>query len=97
MAEMDYNASRNRYLGLFNTETATPSYTLVNMAAGTSIQYSKTHHLELQLQVNNLGNTVYQSNMSRLKYFEYYSASPNGRYGIYGIGRNLCVKLILPI
>ena len=97
MAEMDYNASQNRYLGLFNTETATPSYTLVNMAAGTSIQYSKTHHLELQLQVNNLGNTVYQSNMSRLKYFEYYSASPNDHYGIYRIGRNLCVKLILPI
>ena len=97
MAEVDYNAAQNRYLGLYNTETATPSYMLVNMAAGTSIQYSKTRRLELQFQVNNIGNTIYQSNMSRLKYFEYYSASPNGRYGIYGIGRNLCMKLIFPI
>jgi len=97
MAEVNYNAAQNRFLGLYGTETATPAYTLINVAAGASIQYSRHHRLEVQLAVNNLWNTVYQSNMSRLKYFEYYDASPNGYYGIYGMGRNICAKLILPL
>lgn len=97
MAEMDYNAAQNKYLGLFDTETATPGYMLIHMAAGTSIQYRKNHPLQLQLAVNNIFNTVYQSNMSRLKYFENYSTAPNGRYGIYGIGRNICIKLLFSI
>jgi iron complex outermembrane receptor protein len=52
--------------------------------------------MQFQIQVNNLLDENYQSNLSRLKYFEYYTQSPNGRYGMYGMGRNICVKLILP-
>lgn len=94
-AEMEYSAAQNRYLALYNTETATPSFTLVNVSAGTHIKYYRDHTLQLQLQVNNLFDLAYQSNLSRLKYFEYYNASPNGRMGIYNMGRNLCMKMIV--
>ncbi|MGA3013453.1 MAG: TonB-dependent receptor [Bacteroidales bacterium] len=94
--ETDYNASQNRYLALNKTESYTPSYILVNIAASAEIKYSKKSTLQFQVQVNNLLNTNYQSNLSRLKYFEYYIQSPNGHLGIYGMGRNIGVKLILP-
>jgi iron complex outermembrane recepter protein len=93
-AEWEYNAAQRRYLGLFNTETFTPAWSLFSAASGTQINYLKTNHLQLQLQVNNIFDLAYQSHLSRLKYFEYYSASPNGKTGMYNMGRNICVKLI---
>ncbi len=84
------------YLALDNTETATPSYTLINLGIITTVRYAQNFSLQFQVQVNNLLNTAYQSNQSRLKYFEYYSASPNGYLGIYNMGRNICVKMIMP-
>lgn len=94
-AELAHSAAQNNYLALDNTETATPSYTLINMAAGAEIKYTKNATMQLQMQVNNVFDQAYQSNLSRLKYFEYYTQSPNNRYGIYGMGRNICVKLIV--
>ena len=94
--EVEYNAAQHRFLALFNTETATPGFTLLNVSAVTGIQYSKKYSLQFQVQVNNLFDVVYQSNLSRLKYFEYYSQSPNGRLGMYGMGRNICLKLVVP-
>lgn len=95
-AEMDFNGTQDRFLALNNTETRTPSYTLFNVAINSTINYTKKASLQFQLQVNNIFNIAYQSNLSRLKYFEYYSASPNGHLGIYGMGRNICFKLIIP-
>jgi iron complex outermembrane receptor protein len=94
-ADIEYNADQNRYMGLYHTETFTPGYTLLNMSAGISINCSKKSIMQFQLQVNNIFDIVYQSNLSRLKYFEYYSSSPNGRSGIYGMGRNICGKVIM--
>ena len=95
-AELDFNGAQNRYLALNNTETATPGYLLFNTSVITEIRYSKTNLLHLQLQVNNLFDKAYQSNLSRLKYFEYYAQSPTGSLGIYNMGRNICLKLIMP-
>jgi len=58
------------------------------------VAYSKMNTLNIYFQINNVFNTSYQSNMSRLKYFEYYSQTPNGQRGIYGMGRNVSVKLV---
>lgn len=91
--EADLNGAQNRYLGLNQTETATPSYTLINAGGGAKINYGQRHHL--QLQVNNLFNVAYQSNLNRLKYADYYSTSPSGRTGIYNMGRNICLKAII--
>lgn len=92
---MEYNAPQNRFLALYNTETFTPSFTLVNISVGAQINYIKTNTLQIQFQINNLFDVVYQSNLSRLKYFEYYSQSPNGHLGMSNMGRNICVKMIL--
>ena len=93
---MEYNAAQDRFLGLYNTETATPGYTLFNFSAGVNINYLKYQKLQIQIQANNIFDVAYQSNLSRLKYFEYYEESPNGRSGIYNMGRNICFKLIAP-
>jgi len=94
--DVDYSARQERYLALYNTETATPAYVLTNVGLTIDVAYSALHTLKLQLQANNLFDVVYQSNMSRLKYFEYYAQSPNNRYGMYGMGRNLCVRVEIP-
>jgi len=93
--ETDFNAAQNRYLGLNNTETATPDYLLLNISALAEINYYKNKTLQVQVQVNNLFDKAYQSNLSRLKYFEYYTQPASGHSGIYSMGRNSCVKLIM--
>ena len=92
--ELEYCAAQNRYLALYNTETFSPAYTLINISAATKINYTKKNTLQLQVQVNNLFDVAYQSNLSRLKYFEYYTQSPNGHSGMYNMGRNICIKII---
>ena len=95
-AQADFNAPQNRYMALDQTETRTPGYTLLNAGVLTTIQFTKTSAAQFQLQISNLLNAAYQSNQSRLKYFEYYIASPTGRLGMFGMGRNVCMKLIIP-
>lgn len=96
-AEADAYAAQNRFYALNDTETATPGYTMINAGIGsTLIRRSGKPICELFLQADNLFDVAYQSNLNRLKYFEYYQASPNGRSGIYNIGQNLSFKVIVP-
>jgi iron complex outermembrane receptor protein len=88
------NASQKRYLALDHTETATSGYVLFNMYGIMEIHYGRHASLQFELAANNLFNKAYQSSLSRLKYFEYYTASPKGRLGIYNMGRNICVKIM---
>jgi outer membrane receptor protein involved in Fe transport len=94
--ENDLNLAQNRYLGLYLTETPTAAYDLVNISLNGGINYGNGHRLQWLIAVDNLMNTAYQNHLSRLQYFEYYTASPNGRLGIYNMGRNICVKMIVP-
>jgi iron complex outermembrane receptor protein len=94
-AELEYCAAQNRYLRLYNTETATPGYVLFGVSISTTIKFSKENSIYLQLQGANLFDKLYQSHLSRLKYFEYYTSSPNGSTGMYNMGRNICIKAIL--
>ncbi|WP_159476282.1 TonB-dependent receptor [Dyadobacter sp. 3J3] len=96
-AEIDYYGAQNKFYGVDNTETATAGYALFNIGCGTTINnQNKKPLFQLFLQIDNLFDTAYQSNLNRLKYFEYYAASPNGRSGIYNMGRNGSVKVIIP-
>lgn len=96
-AEADSYATQNNFYALDNTETATPGYTLINLGAGATLKKKSDKTLcELFFQVDNLFDVAYQSNLNRLKYFEYYASSPNGRSGIYNIGRNISMKVIFP-
>lgn len=96
-ADVDYNAQQNRYLGLNDTETYTAAYTLVNAGIDGQLHLGQDRPAwRILFQVNNLFDVAYQSNLSRLKYFEYFTQSPNGHLGIYGMGRNICLKLTIP-
>jgi len=105
-AGLEYNAAQNRFFSLYQTETYTTSYDLVNLSleasfrcppkrtGGSSSDGQIIRSLTFQFSVNNLFDQAYQSNLSRLKYFEYYTSSPNGHLGIYNMGRNICFKVI---
>lgn len=91
-------ADQDKFYALDNTETFTPGYTLINGGIGSTLKTNKGRILcDVFLQADNIFNVAYQSNLNRLKYFEYYNPSPNGRSGIYNMGRNLSFKVIIPI
>ena len=97
-AVLDYNAPQNRFYAVDNTETRTAGYALVGLGAGTSLTggSDRCEVLQVFVQLDNVFDKVYQSHLNRLKYFEYYAASLNGRSGIYNQGRNLSVKVVVP-
>ncbi len=90
-------APQTRFYAVDGAETATPGYLLLGAGAGTTFRTRAGREaLQVVVQVDNLFDTAYQAHLNRLKYFEYYTATPNGRSGIYGPGRNLSAKLVLP-
>jgi iron complex outermembrane receptor protein len=96
-AGVEWYAAQNRAFTAYNTETATPGYTLISAGIGTTVTNTKgTTLFRISLQGTNLGNVAYQSHLSRLKYFEPYPNNTTGHSGIYNMGRNISVKLIIP-
>ena len=78
-----------------DTETATPSYTLLNAAAGTDVLYCGKRLFSVYLTVGNLLNSVYQNHLSRLKYADVNLVT--GRRGVSNMGRNVGIKVIVPV
>ncbi|NML67145.1 TonB-dependent receptor [Hymenobacter sp. RP-2-7] len=94
---LDATAAQTHPYAVDGAETPTAGYALLGLGAGTTYRTRAGREaLQLFVQVDNLLNTAYQSHLSRLKYFEYYQASPTGRLGIFNPGRNLGVKLVVP-
>lgn len=94
-AQLQYTATQDRVYSYDDTETPTNGYTLFNLGLGTSILNKNGNNIvDVYVLANNLFNVAYQDHLSRLKYFEQYSASPNGHLGIYNMGRNISLKLI---
>ena len=87
--------SQNHIYSADDTETATPSYTLLNLSAGTDIHWGRQKVAELYVTANNLLNRAYQNHLSRLKYLDVNETT--GRRGVYNMGRNVTVKLVIPI
>ena len=77
------------------TETPTPSYTLLNMSAGTDILFKHKKVAEVYITANNLLNRAYQNHLSRLKYTDVNMVT--GRQGVYNMGRNVTFKVVVPI
>ncbi len=92
--ELQFNATQNRYLSLNGTETQTPAYTLINIGVTAELLRNKYNKFVFTFQVNNVFDIAYQSHLNRLKYFEYYTNSTNGYYGIYNMGRNFALRMI---
>ena len=92
---MDHNFSQNHYYMADDTETATPAYTLWNLAAGTDILIRGKKILEVYVTAANLTNKAYQNHLSRLKYGD--ENVVTGRRGVYNMGRNVVMKVVVPI
>ena len=94
-ANIECYLAQNHIHSANDTETRTPSYTLLNLSAGTDVMVSGRKVAELYVVANNLLDRAYQSHLSRLKYLD---ANPvTGRQGVYNMGRNVTFKLVVPI
>ena len=95
--QMNAFNKQNRIFSENETETPTPGYVIFNAGIGASItnRMKKTMFTFSVLSAN-LFNTAYQSNMSRLKYFEDFPNDPRGHYGIYNMGRNVSLRVTVP-
>lgn len=90
---IDYYFKQDHYFKAYQTETATPAYTLLSAGLGVNIKaYNKTDFLSIYLSAENLADVAYQSHLSRLKYGPLNPAT--GQMGIYNMGRNVSLKLI---
>ena len=96
--QVAYYAAQNRVYLADNTETATPGYTLFNAGVGAGFTNKSGKKIfDLYVMGNNLFNVAYQDHLSRMKYFEPYSYSTSGHYGIYNMGRNIAFKIEFPL
>jgi iron complex outermembrane receptor protein len=97
-AGFQYFAAQDRVYSAYGTETRTPGYFLLDAGIGTSLVTKSGRKLfTVMIAGNNLTDEAYQSNMSRLKYFDNYPKNGSGRSGIYNMGRNFSFKLIIPL
>jgi iron complex outermembrane receptor protein len=73
----------------------TPAYTLLDASIGGDIVLDKHNLCSIYVNGTNLADVAYQSHLSRLKY----AAENNvtGKTGVYNMGRNISVKLIIPV
>lgn len=80
----------------YNTETATPGYSLLNFGIGADICNSKGQTLaKINIAAANITDVAYQNHLSRLKYAAVNEAT--GRTGVYNMGRNFSIKLNIPL
>lgn len=92
---MECHLRQNHYYKADETETATPSYTLLNVSVGTDLMLCGRKVAELYVMADNLLNRAYQNHLSRLKYTDLNVAT--GRMGVYNMGRNVVMKLVVPL
>lgn len=100
--QMEYYANQNRIYSAYGTETKTPGYTLFNAGIGGSFinKLNKTI-CSIYLMANNLFDADNWDHLSRLKYFygnyKNPTATDNSReHGIYGMGKNISLKIDFP-
>jgi len=92
---LDWNFAQNHFYAKDDTETATPQYALLGVSAGTDIIYRGHKRASVYLIGSNLTDEAYQPHLSRLKYAE--ENPVTGRRGVFSKGRNITLKLVVPI
>jgi iron complex outermembrane recepter protein len=94
--QMDNTFAQKNVFTVYNTETATNGYSLLNASIGTDITNKKQATIcSINFSGNNLTNLSYQNHLSRLKYTEENIAT--GRRGVFNQGRNFSLKINIPI
>jgi len=93
----DHYDAQNHFFSAYGTETYTAGYNLLSAGIGTHVVDGKGKNiLEIFIEGTNLANVNYQSNMSRLKYFDNAVVPPGVQPGIFNMGRNVSFKVIVP-
>jgi iron complex outermembrane receptor protein len=91
-----YNA-QDRFFAAYGTETYTSGYDLWSAGLGVKLTNAAGKEiLQLNVEGTNLANANYQSNMSRLKYFDNPVVPPNITPGMFNMGRDIVFKLEVP-
>ncbi|HYC39442.1 MAG TPA: TonB-dependent receptor [Chitinophagaceae bacterium] len=93
--ELENVFAQNKPFTGYNTETLTVGYSLLHAAIGGELTSRGRTIAQLVLAGNNLIDRSYQSHLSRLKYAPENPAT--SRAGIFNMGRNFSVKLVLPV
>jgi iron complex outermembrane receptor protein len=94
---LDHYNAQNRFFSAYGTETYTAGYNLLSAGLGANfVDASGKKIIELYLEGTNLANVNYQSNMSRLKYFDNPVVPPGITPGIFNMGRNISIKVVVP-
>ncbi|MDB5191425.1 MAG: TonB-dependent receptor [Segetibacter sp.] len=93
--EFDYTGTRKNVFYVYNTETPTAGYGLLNIGAGTEFMSKGKRLAAIFLSLNNVTDVAYQNHLSRLKYTDVNNVT--GRQGIFNMGRNFNVKLNIPL
>ena len=93
----DHFNAQNRFFAAYGTETYTAGYNLLSAGIGGNVvNHSGTPVVKLFIEGTNLANVSYQSNMSRLKYFDNANIPAGVQRGIFGMGRNISFKVVVP-
>jgi iron complex outermembrane receptor protein len=91
-----YNA-QDKFFAAYGTETYTAGYNLLSAGIGANlVNAAGKKVIELFIEGTNLANVAYQSNMSRLKYFDNANVPAGVQPGIFNMGRNISFKVVVP-
>lgn len=94
---LDHYSAQNRFFAAYGTETYTAGYNLLSAGIGTDVVDAAGKPIvKLFIEGTNLGNVNYQSNMSRLKYFDNANVPAGVQPGIFNMGRNISFKVVVP-
>ena len=92
---LECNLAQNHYYKADDTETRTPSYTLLSFSIGSDLNIHKKKVAEISVTAENLLNRAYQNHLSRLKYTDMNNVT--GQQGVFNMGRNIVFKVLIPI
>jgi iron complex outermembrane receptor protein len=96
-AGFDHYNAQDRFFAAYGTETYTAGYNLISAGIGGNIVNDAGNPvLKLFIEGTNLANVNYQSNMSRLKYFDNATVPAGVQPGIFNMGRNISFKVVVP-
>lgn len=92
--EVDHNFKQDHPFTAYGTETATPSYTLLNAGISGNIMRKNQTLVSIYFNAMNLADVAYQNHLSRLKYTDVNLLT--GRQGVFNMGRNFSIRLNIP-
>jgi iron complex outermembrane receptor protein len=93
----DHYSAQDRFFAAYGTETYTAGYNLLSAGFGGNIVNKDGQPvIKLFIEGTNLANVNYQSNMSRLKYFDNPNVPEGVHPGIFNMGRNISFKVVVP-